>query len=391
MFIMFEFQYEKILEKIDNFDPRNYKKTRNFLDGNVSLLSPYITAGVITQRYIVQRLLERFDILELKDFIFELAWREFFYSVWEAKGDRIFEALRNPQEGILGEGLPKVVLDANTGIKALDTEISRLIESGYMHNHARMWTASVVCNFAKSWWLDGAKWMYYHLLDGDLASNTLSWQWVCGAFSSKEYWFNQDNVNKYAGFEQKGTFADRPYKDFPLEYVPKILNEKEVLDLKTEYPELDQDYKFEFNEQKLSVKIESIESLQLNDSRVYMVHPWDFDIALINDFEGEKVLVIDRSFFEQFAISKKRLDFYFALSTNIPGIKICICDFADFYEKFEDKYLFYTNHPMVRHWKGESNNVIKMFPSLKGREFKSFFGFWKKAEKNINNLILENE
>ena len=153
---MIEFEYKKILEKIDNFDPRNYKKTRNFLGGNVSFLSPYITAGVISQRYIVERLLRKYSILELKDFIFELSWREFFYSVWETKGDRIFEDQKNPQEGVFGEGVPRVVVDANTGVKALDNEINRLIETGYMHNHARMWTSSVVCNYAGTPWLDGA-------------------------------------------------------------------------------------------------------------------------------------------------------------------------------------------------------------------------------------------
>jgi len=383
---MFEYKYEKILEKLDGFDPRNYKKTRNFLNGNVSLLSPYVTAGVFSQRFIVERLLKKFDILELKDFIFELAWREFFYSVWECKGDRIFEDLKNSQEGIFGVGVSKSVLEANTGVKSLDVEIARLIETGYMHNHARMWTASVVCNYAGSPWIDGAKWMYYYLLDGDLASNTLSWQWVCGAFSSKQYWFNQDNVNKYSEFEQKGTFADRAYKDFPLDYVPKVLEDKEVLALKTEYPNLDESYEFEFNGEDLSVMIESSEALELKESKIYLVHPWDFDIATINDFDGDKVLLIDRKFFEEFAVSKQRLDFYFALSTNIPGIKICITEFEDFYKKFSDKELHFKNHPMLKHWKGNARNAIKMFPMLVGKEFSSFFGFWKKAEKNLDKF-----
>jgi len=382
---MFEFEYGKILEKIDSFDPRNYKKTRNYLNGNVSLLSPYVTAGVFSQRFIVERLLKKFDIMELKDFIFELAWREFFYSVWERKGDKIFEDLKNPQEGIFGEGVSKSVLEANTGIEALDSEIKRLMETGYMHNHARMWTASVVCNYAGTPWLDGAKWMYYYLLDGDLASNTLSWQWVCGAFSSKQYWFNQDNVNKYSGFEQRYTFADRSYKDFPVLDIPESLKVKEVLNLETEYPSLDEEYDFSFNGESLSVKIESVAALQLDSSKLYLVHPWGFDISKINDFDGDKVLLIDKRFFEEFAVSKQRLDFYFALSTNIPGIRICIAEFEDFYREFSDKQLYYSDHPMVQHWKGSASRPIKMFPVLEGKEFGSFFAFWKKAEKLIKN------
>lgn len=388
---MFEFEYGKILEKVDSFDPRNYKKTRNYLNGNVSLLSPYVTAGVFSQRFIVERLLKKFDIMELKDFIFELAWREFFYSVWETKGDKIFEDLKSPQEGVFGQGVSTAVLEANTGIKALDREIKNLMETGYMHNHARMWTASVVCNFAGSPWKDGAKWMYYYLLDGDLASNTLSWQWVCGTFSSKKYWFNQDNVNKYVGFEQKATLADREYKDFPLNYVPKNLIEKEVWDLKTQYPKLDEDYEFEFASQSLKVRIESVENLSLDRERVYLAHPWDLDIAFIESFEGEKVLLMDWNFFEKFPVSKTRLDFYFALSTNLPGMKICIGDFDEFHSKFGKKSLYYTKHPMVKHWKGNARSLGKMFPMLEGKEFSSFFSFWKKAEKQLDNLTLENE
>mgnify|MGYP006195700273 CR=1 FL=1 len=60
-----------------------------------------------------------------------------------------------------------------------------------------MYLAAMVCNNAKSHWLTPARWMYYHLLDGDLASNALSWQWVAGTFSHKKYIANQQNINKY--------------------------------------------------------------------------------------------------------------------------------------------------------------------------------------------------
>lgn len=385
---MFEYKYEKILEKIESFDPRTYKKSRNFLNGNVSYISPYVTAGVISQKQIVEILLKKFTIFELKEYIFELAWREFFYSVWEFNGDRIFEDMKNSQEGIVSDGVSKSVLDAKTGIKALDSQILELKNTGYMHNHARMWTASVVCNFAGSPWIDGAKWMYYYLLDGDLASNTLSWQWVCGSFSSKKYWFNQDNVNKYSGFEQKGTFADRSYRDFPLDYVPKVLDQKEVLSLETSYPSLDEKYEFEINDENLSVELHSVDNLEVSVDKILLVHPWSLNINEIRNFKGEKIFFIDKSFFNEFAISEQRLNFYFALAANVSDMKICIGEYNSLSAKLKNSNVYYVAHPMVKHWKGICLEPQKMFPELKGREFRSFFGFWKKAEKMLDSLVL---
>ena len=357
----------------------------------MSYLSPYVTAGVISQKRIVEILLKKFTIFDLKEYIFELAWREFFYSVWEYKGDKIFEDIKNPQQGIVSQGVPKSVLNAQTGIKSLDNQILELKETGYMHNHARMWTASVVCNYAGSPWIDGAKWMYYYLLDGDLASNTLSWQWVCGAFSSKQYWFNQDNVNKYSGFEQKGTFADRPYRDFPIAYVPKVLDQKEILSFETIYPPLDQKYEFEINKEVLSVNLYSVDNLEIEKDRILLVHPWSLDVNQITNFKGEKIFFIDKSFFNDFAISEQRLNFYFALAKNIPDMKICIGNYDSILIKLKNSNVYYVGHPMVKHWRGVCLDSEKMFPELKGREFGSFFGFWKKAERQLDYLILEDE
>ena len=72
-----------------------------------------------------------------------------------------------------------------------------------------MYIASIVCNIAKSHWKLPSKWFYYYLLDGDLASNNLSWQWVCGANSSKKYYANQENINKFCFTKQKNTFLDK--------------------------------------------------------------------------------------------------------------------------------------------------------------------------------------
>ena len=90
--------------------------------------------------------------------------------------------------------IPYEIKHAETGISAIDKIISSLYKTGYIHNHARLWLASFMVHIYKISWKSGASWMYSHLLDGDLASNFLSWQWVAGTFSSKPYLFNSANM-----------------------------------------------------------------------------------------------------------------------------------------------------------------------------------------------------
>jgi deoxyribodipyrimidine photo-lyase len=81
----------------------------------------------------------------------------------------------------------------------MDAFIADLLTSGYVHNHARMWLASYIVHHLKTDWREAADWFEAHLLDGDLASNHLSWQWVASTFSSKPYYFNKENLARYTG------------------------------------------------------------------------------------------------------------------------------------------------------------------------------------------------
>ena len=94
--------------------------------------------------------------------------------------------------------MPQDVLTGCTGITVIDEAVRTLYRTGYLHNHARMWLASYLVHLRKTDWKAGAMWMYRHLLDGDLASNALSWQWVAGTLTGKPYLFNAENVERYA-------------------------------------------------------------------------------------------------------------------------------------------------------------------------------------------------
>jgi deoxyribodipyrimidine photo-lyase len=92
--------------------------------------------------------------------------------------------------------------------------VHALYATGMLHNHARMWLASYVVHLRKVHWRVAADWLYGHLLDGDLASNHLSWQWVAGTGSSKPYLFNADNVARYApeSWHSPGSVIDTSYE-----------------------------------------------------------------------------------------------------------------------------------------------------------------------------------
>lgn len=180
--------------------PPDYARTRNHLEGAVTGLSPYLTHGLLTLPEVLEAVLAREDLPVQHKLVFELGWRAYFRHVWAHRGEGIFDSLH---AGVLPEAayapeLPTDIRAARTGLPVIDQAVRTLYATGTLHNHARMWLASYVVHLRKVHWRAGADWLYAHLLDGDLASNHLSWQWVAGTGSSKPYLFNAENVARYA-------------------------------------------------------------------------------------------------------------------------------------------------------------------------------------------------
>ena len=194
----------------------DYARSRNALDGAVTGLSPYFTHGFLTLPEVLAEL-AGLDALHVQHkFVYELGWREYFRHVWRHKGDDIFVSLH---EGLLPDRcydreLPADIREARTGVPVIDLAVRTLYATGYLHNHARMWLASYVVHLRKIHWRAGADWMVAHLLDGDLASNHLSWQWVAGTASRKPYLFNAGNVARFAPapWHSPGSVVDTSYE-----------------------------------------------------------------------------------------------------------------------------------------------------------------------------------
>lgn len=196
--------------------PADYARTRNALDGAVTGLSPYITHGLVTPNEVLAGVAARHALGIQHKFVFELGWRAYFRHVWQHRGEGVLQSLHEgplPDDAYAGE-LPADIRQGCTGVPVVDEAVRTLHATGMLHNHARMWLASYVVHVRKVHWRAGADWLYGHLLDGDLASNHLSWQWVAGTGSSKPYLFNADNVARYApaSWHSPGSVIDTSYE-----------------------------------------------------------------------------------------------------------------------------------------------------------------------------------
>lgn len=207
---------EAALARLAAVRPADYARSRNALDGAVTRLSPYLSHGVLTLPEVHADIVARFALDPQHKLIYEFGWREYFHHVWDRRGEAIFASLHPGPlpDAAYARTLPQDIREGHSGVPVIDRAVAELYATGYLHNHVRMWLASYVVHLRKVHWRAGADWLYGHLLDGDLASNHLSWQWVAGTGSHKPYLFNAENVAKYAPREwhSPGTVVDRSYE-----------------------------------------------------------------------------------------------------------------------------------------------------------------------------------
>jgi deoxyribodipyrimidine photo-lyase len=375
--ISFPTDFNSIWQRIEAIDPYKYAKTRNFIWGAVTYLSPYISRGVISVDDVRKVVLSKVDSpWEIEKFLQELAWREYWQRIWLDKGDAIFSSLRNKQErlrkDITGSTIPSAVNRSETGISALDIGIEHLQNSGYMHNHLRMYLASLWTNIGGYAWQDGAKWMHYHLLDGDLASNWLSWQWVCGTNSSKLYYCNQENINKYCGTKDEGTILDLSYEELSKNpfSAPDVMNDCDPL----VFPESP-------NFRGVDVITRREELTHLGEEKIFLYHWYHLDPRWMTDEVGTRILLIEPSYFKKFPVSDVVWNFVLALAQEIPSIKVVYCEFQELKSWCPDSTFITREHPIVSHW--EAQKCARPWMSVHATATGSFFNFWKKASREI--------
>ena len=351
--------YEKLVKKIKNFDVKKYSYSRNYIDGEVSRLSPYISRGFISTSQVFEILKINFSsIKEIEKFVQELAWRDYFQLIWNEKNVEV-----NLKENIsINEtGIPSPILNAQTSIKAIDNEILNLYKNGYMHNHFRMYIASLICNFSNCHFLTPSKWMYYYLLDGDVGSNALNWQWVSGASRNKKYYFNQENLNKYSRVLQQNTFIDVDYS--LLEEIPPPESFTELID---------------FN---LSCNLPNSDDFGLDNSKPLCIYNYyNTDPYWKKNLDCNRILLLEPSIFKKYPVCDNAIDFLLKLSHEILGIKIFTGEFSDLTKNFQNT-IYYKQHPLNSNYRGVED-LRDWLTSIEGY-YPSFFSFWNKAKKEL--------
>jgi deoxyribodipyrimidine photo-lyase len=170
----------------------------------VTKLGPFIRHGVLSLAEVRDVVLSKVDHRsEASKLIDELGWREYWQRLYVRLGDGIWEDREPYKTGVdredYADELPTDIPEARTGNVCMDEFSRELHQTGYLHNHARMWVASYVVHWRRTKWQAGAQWFLTHLLDGDPASNNLSWQWVASTSSHKPYFFNRSNLERFTG------------------------------------------------------------------------------------------------------------------------------------------------------------------------------------------------
>jgi len=249
--MIFEASRAKAVDKLNNFVENNlsdYSKLRNFDFGpnnrtNISCLSPYITHGVINELELIDKSLKKFSFTKNEKFIQEVLWRVYWKgwlelrpNVWSdylIELDKIKSEFKNKQNYLNA-------IEGKTNIDCFNEWVIELKENNYLHNHTRMWFASIWIFTLELPWQLGAEFFMQHLYDGDAASNTLGWRWVAGVQTQgKHYLASEWNINKFTNNRFKNIklnenatsiFSDKTYSINKKDFLnPEILEDKTLL------------------------------------------------------------------------------------------------------------------------------------------------------------------
>jgi deoxyribodipyrimidine photo-lyase len=360
---VFPTKFAEIIQRIESIDPIDYGRTRNYTEGSVTYLSPYISRGVISTRLVADYLRARFsNVGDYEKLLQELAWRDYWQQIWIARKSEINGDLRNTQSPVRSREIPSAIISGNTGIEAIDRAVHIFYETGYLHNHVRMYIAALCCNIGQCHWKNAARWMYYHLLDADWASNALSWQWVAGTNSQKKYIANQENINKYCGTSQTHTFLDKGYEELANCKVPYTLTDTTIPQLITSLP--------------------VTETPKFRPGLPVLIYNfYHLDPEWRKSEPANRILLLEPDVFAQYPVSSLAIDFMLKLAENINEIQIFTGTFDELEKFSQGADIFFREHPLNAHYRGTEDPREWIFP-VQG-EYRSFFAYWKKCLEHL--------
>jgi deoxyribodipyrimidine photo-lyase len=280
------------LKKLDNFIEKNlleYSKLRNFDFGiqnrkNISCLSPYVSHGIISEKEIINKVLKKhlFNISE--KFIQEVLWRVYWKGWLELRPNvwndylislKTYRKKYNNDKNYLN------AIEGNTNITCFNDWVKELREKNYLHNHARMWFASIWIFTLELPWELGAEFFLKHLYDGDSASNTLGWRWVAGLHTPGKY------------------------------YIASEWNIKMFTNNRYEKVKLNENIKPKVNGKIYSISKKNFSSSEITDGKVLLVfdNNLSFEFSDFKDKKFKKVLLVNSNENREISLSRNVIKF----------------------------------------------------------------------------------
>lgn len=333
--------YDQAQDELNNFINKNlssYSKERNYDYGpdkrnNVSVLSKYVSHRILVEYDIVNTALSKYPISKIDKYVQEVFWRVY-WKGWLEHRPQVWDDYYNYQPKEINTHKLNKAIEGNTGIDCFDSWVSELINNNYLHNHTRMWFASIWIFTLKLPWQLGANFFMEHLLDGDSASNTLSWRWVAGLQTvGKHYLATSSNIKKFTNGKYSANGLDEyadPIKE-DITYSPIDLNIVKSKPSSSKLIIFDND---------LSIK--DRKSVYNNYENIYLIHisNQSRNIKLSDNVLKFKYLCLNdckKNFNQAEIINETNLNQILANSKEVDVIYPCIGENYSFIERYRSQ------------------------------------------------------
>ena len=345
---------EELLNEFIENNLVNYSKLRNFDYGpnkrsNVSCLSPYVTHGVIGEVELIKKSLNKYSFVKNEKFIQEIMWRIFWKGWMELRPDvwtDYLSELKKIREKYKNDQSYQKAVNGSTEIECFNEWVRELKENNYLHNHARMWFASIWIFTLNLPWQLGAEFFMKHLFDGDAASNTLGWRWVAGIQTQgKNYLASEWNIKK---------FTDNRFKNIKLKESASPKKTEKI------YPILKRNFiNSEIEDGKNLLVFENSLSLELSE---FTKHKFNKIQLITNKNQNREIKLSEKTMnfkLQLFEDQKKRL--------KDKSIECELLDISEI-EDIADSYLLYPT-------------VGETLDSLKSKKFSEVTFLYRKLDQ----------
>ncbi len=296
----------------------------------------------------------------------EIGWREFSYHLLDQFPKLPEQAFRSNFKKFPWKKNAKHLKawqQGKTGFPIVDAGMRELWATGWMHNRVRMIVGSFLVKDLLIPWQQGAAWFWDTLVDADLAANSASWQWVAGTFSDKRYIANQDNLNRYAGTDQHGTWLDVSYDELLTLELPEALHERQAPELESALPGI------------------RLDELTLTHGAPLALHSiWNLDPRWRRDID-QRIVFVDADLTTRWPMAAQRWQFI-AHWAERCGATLVHGSVAALHDRIAEIDVVCIEYPACDSWPGTVEPRNWLYP-MPDEAFPSFSKYWKQVKGSV--------